>query len=82
MPMAYEQKDMSGSLLPNENKQGDNDPAYRGSAKIDGVEHWVSMWKKTSKNGKVYLSLRFKPKHEQAGARASLKEELRDEVPW
>jgi len=51
----YEQKDMSGSLWLNEDKRDENDRSYAGSAKIDGQEYWCSLWKKTSKNGKVYL---------------------------
>jgi hypothetical protein len=81
-PMAYEQKDLTGSLWPNENKSGENDPVYKGSAKIDGVEHWVSLWKKTSKNGKTYLSLSFKPKQERIDRSRPLRDDLDDHVPF
>jgi hypothetical protein len=81
-PVAYELKDLTGSLWANDNRSGENDPAYKGSAKIGGVEHWVSLWKKTSKNGKAYLSLSFKPKQEQIDRSRPLKDELSDEIPW
>src|SRR5262249_8953277 len=85
--LAYELKDLTGSLWPNEDKAGDNYPSYRGSAKIGGIDHWVSLWKKTSKTGKVYLSLSFKPKVEKpqvgpGGARPSLRDELDDAIPF
>ena len=64
--MAYEQKDNSGTMFVNDKKEKDNHPDRKGSAVIDGTEYWVSGWLKTSKDGKPYLSLAFKPKDEAA----------------
>lgn len=60
--MAYETKDMTGSIFNNERKQSDNHPDRSGSAKIDGVDYWVNGWLKKDKNGNPYLSLAFKRK--------------------
>ena len=68
--MAFEQRDMSGSLFVNDRKQQDNHPDRTGTAMIDGKMYWVSGWLKESK-GKKFLSLAFKPKDEQKAASAA-----------
>ena len=60
--MAYETKDMTGSLFQNKEKKSDNHPDYSGSMRINGVDMWISGWRKTSGNGTQFLSLAFKPK--------------------
>ena len=69
--MSYEQKDMSGSLFRNDRKESDTHPDYKGSALLNGVDHWVDSWVNTSKDGKKYMSLKFKPKDAQGGGRVS-----------
>lgn len=59
--MAYEQRDMSGSLFKNDKKETEKHPNMTGSALIDGVEYWVSAWTKEGNNGK-WMSLAFKAK--------------------
>lgn len=66
--MAYEVKDMSGSLFAAKDKKTDKHPDREGSAKIDGKDYWVSGWVKQDRNGKPWLSLSFKPKEEQRRA--------------
>lgn len=62
--MAYEMKDGSGSLFVNNEQQrtSENFPHYSGSVKLNGVEYWLSGWKKQTKAGAPYLSLSIKPK--------------------
>lgn len=60
--MAFEIKDMSGTLFQNDKKEKDTQPDMTGTAKIDGMEYWISSWKKESKNGQEFFSLAFKPK--------------------
>lgn len=60
--MAYEQKDNTGSLFANVEKRSENFPDYSGSVRIEGADWWISGWKKTSKDGKTFLSLSVKRK--------------------
>jgi hypothetical protein len=62
--MAYEQKENSGSLFKNDKREKDTHPHATGTAKINGVEYWVSAWTKEGKKGK-WQSLSFKPKEER-----------------
>ena len=69
--MAYEQKDLEGSLFRNDDKEeGSKHPDYKGSATINGVQYWLSSWLNTGKNGKKYMQIRFKPKEERAATPA------------
>jgi hypothetical protein len=60
----FEQRDNSGSLFKNDKREKDTHPHATGTAKIDGVEYWVSAWTKDGKNGK-WQSLAFKKKEER-----------------
>jgi hypothetical protein len=60
--MAYEQKDMSGSVFNNGKKEKDTHPDRTGSCMIDGIEYWISGWVKKDKNGNPWMSLAFKRK--------------------
>jgi len=62
--MAYEMKDMSGSLFRNEKREKDTHPNATGSCLIDGVEYWVSAWTKEGAKGK-WQSLAFTRKDEK-----------------
>lgn len=59
--MAYEQRDNSGSLFKNDNKEKDTHPDYKGTVVIDGKTYWISSWVKTS-GDKKWMSLSFTPK--------------------
>lgn len=59
--MAYEQKDMSGTLFKNDRREKDSHPHAKGTALIDGVEYWVSAWTKEGAKGK-FQSLSFQRK--------------------
>jgi hypothetical protein len=73
--MAYEQKDNSGSVFPNERKrEGKNDADLTGQAMVGGVEYWVNGWGKKTKDGRKWLSLSFRPKaamHPGGGERSA-----------
>jgi hypothetical protein len=77
--MAYETKPNTGSLFKIEEPKAETwHDDYKGSALIDGKEYWCGLARKTSKSGKVYLALTFKPK---TGA-AEPKPALDDEIPF
>lgn len=59
--MAYEQKDMTGSLFVNERKQTQSHSDWQGSIKIEGKEYWLAGWAKTGQKGD-WISLSVKPK--------------------
>ncbi len=59
--MAYEHRDMTGSLFRNDAKEKDTQPNARGSCVIDGVAYWIDAWTKEGPNGK-WQSLSFKRK--------------------
>lgn len=58
--MAYEEKPNSGVLFPNERKEKDTHPDYKGKGNYGGVEFEIAAWKRTSQNGKPRLSISFK----------------------
>lgn len=62
--MAYEKRDMSGTLFKNDKREKDSHPHATGTAIIDGVEYWVSAWTKDGQRGK-FQSLSFKRKEER-----------------
>lgn len=56
-----------GSIWKNDDKQSDKHPDFKGSLNVNGVEYWVSAWKrKEGANPKSpALSMSIKPKEEQ-----------------
>lgn len=56
--MAYETRELTGSLFPNTRKTQPNHADHQGTVKIDGKEYWISGWNKD----KGYISLAFKLK--------------------
>lgn len=62
---SFEQKDNSGALFVNSNKESEKHPDLNGSVLINGVEYWVSAWEKTSKAGDQYYSLAFNKKDKE-----------------
>jgi uncharacterized protein (DUF736 family) len=61
----FEQKDGSGALFKNHDKESENHPDYRGSIKIGGTEYWLNAWLKESAKGTKYMSLSAQPKQER-----------------
>lgn len=65
--MAYNNNN-SGVLFPNDKKQSDKHPDFKGSANINGVEVWLAGWKRTSQNGNRFISISIEPKEDRAQA--------------
>ena len=56
----YELKPGNGSLFKNDEPHGENSPHYMGRLVIPpgmSGEVYISLWKRTAKSGKVYLSV-------------------------
>lgn len=85
--MAYEPKDLTGSLFKNDRKEKDTHADYRGSALIDGTDFWLDAWINESGSGVKYMSLKFKQK-DANGAQparsqpAAFANDLDDDVPF
>jgi hypothetical protein len=67
--MAYEVKDLTGSLFKNQKKTDPKHADYGGSGLIEGVAYWVDAWVRESERGKKFMSLRFKQKNAPAAKR-------------
>jgi len=80
--MAYEIRELSGSLFKNEKKTDEKHPQMQGSCLIEGVEYWVSAWTKEGTKGR-WQSLAFKRKDVKPDAKpapASIDDD--DSVPF
>jgi len=75
--MAYELRDNSGSLFPNDKKTQQNHPDWTGTVMVDGKTYWISGWTKNSQRGSFY-SLSFKAKEERV---QQAKREAFNDVP-
>lgn len=88
--MAYEPREMNGSLFRNDRKKKDTHADYRGSALIGGVDHWMDAWINEDRNGNKYMAVKFKVKDggsAQTPARAAPKSQafdadLNDSIPF
>ena len=60
--MAYEVRDMSGSVFKNTRRDRDTSPELTGSGMIFGKEVWINAWVKVDKNGNKWISFAFKEK--------------------
>ncbi|KPK13980.1 MAG: hypothetical protein AMJ56_00605 [Anaerolineae bacterium SG8_19] len=63
--MAYEVRDLSGSIFKNRNKQNEKSADMTGSARIFGRDVWVNAWVKTDKNGEKWISMSFREKEQK-----------------
>ncbi len=60
--MSNYDNNMSGALFKNVDKDRDQQPDYKGTAEVDGVEYWISAWLKEGQKGK-YMRLAFTAKN-------------------
>lgn len=80
--MAFEQRDMQGSLFRNQKREKDTHPNATGSATIDGVQYWISAWTKDGKNGEKWQSLSFQRKDDKAPAKSRQTDDDPDSIPF
>lgn len=55
----------SGALFDNSRKTTANHPDFNGSLDVEGIQYWISGWKKKDRNGNTFVSLSVKPKDQQ-----------------
>lgn len=89
--MAYQQKDMEGSLFKNDKREKDTHPHMQGSCTIDGVKYWISAWTNDGDKGR-WQGLKFKraeaapqqPREEprKGGSSRIAGQDLEDDIPF
>jgi phage protein U len=60
--MAYEKRDLTGTLFKNDKMMSESSPQYTGTVTIDGVDYWQSAWVKQGASGVKFFSQSFKRK--------------------
>ncbi len=78
-------KDNEGAIWPNKKREKDTHPHFTGSATIDGVEYWVSAWRRAeyAKEGSPSLKFSFKPKEERQERKPAKQEFFDDDrIPF
>ena len=80
----YVPKDNSGSLFVNDKKERDSQPDRRGSARIEGVDYWVSGWVKRKEDGTAWMSMSFSRKEAAPAAPKAqpAQADMDDEIPF
>jgi len=79
--MAYQIRELSGSLFKNEKKTEEKHPQMQGSCLIDGVEYWISAWTKDAPLGR-WQSLAFKRKDAKPDAKPAPASDNDDSIPF
>jgi hypothetical protein len=69
--MAFEQRELSGSLFRNDYKKSANQPDYRGSCKMGGIEYEMSAWIKQTGKGDDFFSIAYQVKEERPTTNAA-----------
>ena len=64
--MAYEVKDMTGSIFTNQGKNKETQPDFTGNFRIKGVDYSVAGWKKKAQTGLENTSYKIEEKQEKA----------------
>lgn len=80
----YVPKDNSGSLFVNDKKERESQPDRRGSARIEGVDYWVSGWVKKKEDGTAWMSMSFQRKDAATPAPKAqpAQSDMDDEIPF
>lgn len=75
----------TGAIWKNERREKDTHPHFTGSAIVEGVEYWVSAWKRDADAKENLPALKFslKPKEEKpAQAPPPPAQEFNDDIPF
>ena len=80
---------MRGAIWANTDKQKDTHPDFKGNATINGVDYWVSAWKRKegASDRAPILSFSFTQKEEKPADTASysspeVTKKINDEIPF
>lgn len=76
--MAQQQRDNSGVLFKNDNKEQDTHADYQGHIVVAGVDYWLNAWIKEGQKGK-FMSLSVRPKQQAGTTRPAKSQAKRDD---
>jgi hypothetical protein len=63
--MSEYDNNLTGIIGKNDRKEKDSQPDIKGNCEINGVQYWISGWKKDRKDGTgSFYSLRFEAKEQ------------------
>jgi hypothetical protein len=73
-----------GSIWKNDDKREDKHPDFKGSLNVNGVEFWVSAWKRKEGSSPKAPALSFsvKPKEEKPAQRPKSGDDMDDSIPF
>lgn len=76
-----------GAIWKNDNKTEDKHPDFKGSLNVDGVEYWVSAWrrKEGAKESSPALSFKIQPKEKPVATPAPAPnafDNFEDDIPF
>jgi uncharacterized protein (DUF736 family) len=69
----------TGALFPNDKGDNPKRPDFKGTINVGGTDYNVAGWRKESKNGKKFLSLKLDQKTDGGNQSANNEE---DEIPF
>ncbi len=72
----------SGALFKNDKGDNPNRPDYRGSLDVNGTDHWISAWLKTSKKGQKFMSLSVSVKEANKSPNPGGSGDFDDSIPF
>jgi hypothetical protein len=72
-----------GAIWPNTKKETDRHPDFTGSLDVDGVEYWVSAWKRSPDANPKAPSLRISVKRKEEQRASAPMDDFEDqEIPF
>lgn len=83
MPQQFDDE-LRGVLFKNDKNGNENAPDYKGRCQIDGVEHPIAAWIKTSAKGVKFMSLSFvaAPSRERDQESPRRRRDTEDDIPF
>ena len=72
-----------GAMWRNDNKQSDTHPDFKGSINIDGVEYWLSGWKRKAgdKENAPVVRFSYQPKEQQQAPQQAAQQAPQQQAP-
>ncbi len=77
-------RDNTGAIWKNEKREKDTHPHFTGNATIDGVDYWVSAWKRDddARENAPLLKFSFKVKEDRPKPQQAEAVDIEDDLPF